>query len=214
MIRGGAQSDTLPQGRRDSLRAGRPDTIPLTDSLKKTIDSVRRYQDSLKKADTVLSAAAMLRQIDSLNTRREAPVDTVKQRLDAMLNAVNNQSVNSRPGLPGTLPRQPNPGYSPGSATAGGAPAGGAAPTNGASRATAPPGGPTRTPGGSPNTSRPVQPSPEIFACTRRPDPHRLGKPDPRLVDGKRSQRQCVYAGLGQLGADLDPPACRHRTAS
>ncbi|HMI61343.1 MAG TPA: hypothetical protein VK518_10550, partial [Puia sp.] len=80
MIRGGAQSDTLPQGRRDSLPAGRPDTvpppaisrvsggidtIPLTDSLKKTIDSVRRYQDSLKKADTVLSAAAMLRQIDS-----------------------------------------------------------------------------------------------------------------------------------------------------
>jgi hypothetical protein len=98
------------------------DTIPLTDSLKKTIDSVRRYQDSLKKADTVLSAAAMLRQIDSLNTRQDAPVDSVKLRLDAMLNAANNQPVNSRPGLPGTLPGQSNPGYAPGSAIAGGAP--------------------------------------------------------------------------------------------
>ena len=97
------------------------DTIPLTDSLKKTLDSVRRYQDSLKKADTVLSAAAMLRQIDSLNTRQDAPVDSVKLRLDAMLNAANNnQSVNSRPGLPGTLPRQSNPGYSPGSVQNGG----------------------------------------------------------------------------------------------
>jgi len=79
--------DTLPLRIRDTLPLRVRDTIPLTDSLKKTIDSVRRYQDSLKKADTVLSAAAMLRQIDSLNAGQTAPVDSVKLRLDAMLNA-------------------------------------------------------------------------------------------------------------------------------
>ena len=65
-----ARSQQLPaKTSRDSVllvRATR-DTIPLTDSLKKIVDSVRHYADSVKKADTVLSAAAMLRQIDSLN---------------------------------------------------------------------------------------------------------------------------------------------------
>jgi len=124
-LTGGAREDTLPGARTDTLPGKDSlkkvvDTIPLTDSLKKTIDSVRRYQDSLKKADTVLSAAAMLHQIDSLNARQGAPVDSVRQRLDAMLNAATNQPVNGRPGLPGTLPRQANPGYSPGAGLPGG----------------------------------------------------------------------------------------------
>jgi hypothetical protein len=114
----------------------------LTDSLKKTIDSVRHYQDSLKKADTVLSAAAMLRQQDSLNALQAGPVDSVKLRLDSLLNAASNQAVNSRPGMPGALPRQANPGYSPGAGTtpAGGAPGGG-------------------MPGGSPMTGQPAAPT-------------------------------------------------------
>jgi hypothetical protein len=94
------------------------DTIPLTDSLKKVVDSVIRVQDALRKADTVLSAAALLHQIDSLNAAPAGPVDSVKLQLDAQLNAaaaVRAGGVTGSPnGLaPGGLQRPNNPGYSP-----------------------------------------------------------------------------------------------------
>ena len=111
--------------RMDTFPRPKADTIPLTDSLKKAVDSIRHYQDSLKKADTVLSAAAQLRQIDSVNTRADAPVDSVRLRLDSMLNATGNArgQIPGRPGIAGTLPRQSNPGYSP--SMGGGSPASG-----------------------------------------------------------------------------------------
>ena len=64
------------------------DTVPATaDSIARR-DSVRRA-DSLKKAktDTLLSAAAMLRQLDSLNKAPSEPVDSLRIKLESQLNA-------------------------------------------------------------------------------------------------------------------------------
>ena len=136
------QVDTLkPGGQRDSLSRLTPadSLIRTADSLHRVADSLRHLGDSVKadsllarsgvlrahgdslhqadslraaKADTLMSAAAMLRQLDSLNTSPTGSVDSVKMRLDAMLNAATNQPATQM--LPGNLQRQPgNPGYSP-----------------------------------------------------------------------------------------------------
>lgn len=92
------------------------------DTAKKPLDSIARADslrraDSLKKvkADTLLSAAAMLRQVDSLNTVPGGAVDSLKMKLDAQLNSAmnpNRPAVTS--GIPGTLPRaNSSPGYTP-----------------------------------------------------------------------------------------------------
>ncbi|HEV2482529.1 MAG TPA: hypothetical protein VGS79_22850, partial [Puia sp.] len=90
-------------------------------------DSLHRA-DSLRavKADTLLSASTMLRQLDSLNASPTGSVDSVKLRLDAMLNSAANQQT-AVPGMPGNLQRQSmSPGYSP--TMGAGAGGGGAAP--------------------------------------------------------------------------------------
>ena len=101
--------DTLPR-LPDSIKT-RVDTLPLSDLAKRARDSV------LHPADTVLSAAAMLRQIDSLNAAPNTPVDSVKLRLDAMLAAAGR--TGSPPGQPNALARPSvNPGYSPSTGSA------------------------------------------------------------------------------------------------
>lgn len=90
-------------------------------------DSLYRA-DSLRaaKADTLLSASTMLRQLDSLNASPTGSVDSVKMKLDGMLNAAANTQT-SVPGMPGNLQRQSiSPGYSPTMGT--GAGGGGTAP--------------------------------------------------------------------------------------
>jgi len=86
-------------------------------------DSLRRA-DSIRlvKADTLMSATAMLRQVDSMNAAPAGGVDSVKLRLDAMLNNAANNQRNAVPaGSPGSLTHQPaNPGYSPGTGAGGG----------------------------------------------------------------------------------------------
>ena len=124
-------SDTLPRTP-DSLRRladsgrllARADTLPLSDSAKHALDSLRsrdslrhrtdsarlvsRTDSARRAADTVLSAAAMLRQIDSLNASHTGVVDSVKLRLDAML-AASTQRTNGPP----NANQRVNPGYSP-----------------------------------------------------------------------------------------------------
>jgi hypothetical protein len=89
-------------GRRDSLR--RMDSLRRVDSLKPS-DSLKRA-DSLRKvkADTLLSAAAMLRQVDSLNVSSTGVADSLKLKLDAQINASRG----------GQRQQGGNPGYTPG----------------------------------------------------------------------------------------------------
>jgi hypothetical protein len=104
-----AASDTTKPSRFDTIKIS-IDTIPLSDSLKIVVNSLRRSADSIRRADTVLSASAMLRQIDSLNATPTGSVDSVKLRLDAML-AASAQRTNVPPNA---VQRSPaNPGYSP-----------------------------------------------------------------------------------------------------
>lgn len=79
-------------------------------------DSLRRLDSArMVRADTLLSAATMLRQLDSVNSSPTGSVDSVRLRLDAMLNAAANRQTANIPGMPGNMERQPgNPGYSPG----------------------------------------------------------------------------------------------------
>ncbi|HLZ87549.1 MAG TPA: hypothetical protein VKQ52_09925, partial [Puia sp.] len=95
--------------------AARADSLHRADSVRKAADSLHK-SDSLKKvkADTLLSAAALLRQLDSLNTAPAGPVDSLKMKLDAQLNGAANQRPGVSPGMPGGLQRQgANPGYAP-----------------------------------------------------------------------------------------------------
>jgi hypothetical protein len=96
--------DTVPGGR-DSLKTY-TDTLALSDSAKLALDSIRK-EIALQKADTVLSAAAMLRQIDSLNTSPVGVVDSVKLRLDAMLVGAN-QRTNGPTVMPNVVGTQPS----------------------------------------------------------------------------------------------------------
>ena len=102
--------------------------LRLADSLMARSRVLRVHGDSLRmidsvraaKADTLLSAASLLRQLDSLNASPVGSVDSVKMRLDAMLNAAGNQQT-AMPGMPGNLQRQSmNPGYSPSMGAGGG----------------------------------------------------------------------------------------------
>ncbi|HEY4336125.1 MAG TPA: hypothetical protein VGM89_09515, partial [Puia sp.] len=100
-----ATTDTLPRIPGTFKRT--VDTLPLSDQAKRARDSV------LHLSDTVLSAAEMLRQIDSLNAAPGTPVDSVKLRLDAMLAAAS-QRTGGLPGQPNSPARQSvNPGYTP-----------------------------------------------------------------------------------------------------
>lgn len=103
--------------------------MQLADSLLIKSGLLRAHGDSLRqvdslraaKADTLLSAAAMLRQLDSVNSSPTGSVDSVKLRLDAMLNAAANRPM-ATSGMPGNLQRQQaNPGYSPAMGTGAGA---------------------------------------------------------------------------------------------
>lgn len=145
------QADTLrPGGRRDSLPKSTPadSLIRVADSLHREADSLRPLGDSLKadsllersrlfrhqgdslhradsaaRADTLMSAASLLRQLDSLNASPIGSVDSVKLKLDAMLNAAANQQPANVPGMPGNLQRQStNPGYTPGAGGGGSSP--------------------------------------------------------------------------------------------
>jgi hypothetical protein len=88
----------------------------LADTLLAQSRRFRMHGDSLKvadslraaRADTLLSAASMLRQLDSLNSGQGVYVDSVKLKLDAMLAAAGNQSAR-----PGNIGNPANPGYSP-----------------------------------------------------------------------------------------------------
>lgn len=146
----------------DSIKKNGSDTTrPLAaDSLVRLADTMlahsvvlRAHGDSLRqadslravKADTLLSASTMLRQLDSLNSSATGSADSVKLKLDAMLNAAANQQ-GAAPGMPGNLQHQSvNPGYSPtmgaGGATGGNSPAaqsGGGPPTTTIRRGTMP----------------------------------------------------------------------------
>ncbi|HEY4108565.1 hypothetical protein [Puia sp.] len=113
----------------DSARKAADTTKKPADSLSRA-DSLHRA-DSLKKvkADTLLSAAAMLRQVDSLNVTPAGSTDSLKMKLDAQLgSAMAGQRGAITPGTPGALQRQSNnPGYSPSMGAAGGS--GGASPS-------------------------------------------------------------------------------------
>jgi hypothetical protein len=91
--------------RPDSLR---PDTLhpdstkPAPDSLSLARDSIRR-RDSIRQADYVPNAAALIHQIDSANAASTVsqanPVDSLKLRMDAMMAAGGNQQrTNGPPG--------------------------------------------------------------------------------------------------------------------
>jgi hypothetical protein len=121
-------------------------TLAGGDSLFYQADRLHRLADSLRKiavaqarpADTLLSAAALLNQVNAQNAGTTGSTDSVKLKLDAMLNAA---TANQRPaipqGSPGALQRQSasgnpgaNPGYSPQSHAASvRAPPGGRRPT-------------------------------------------------------------------------------------
>ena len=138
------------------------DTIPLADSLKRTVDSLRHRTDSIRRADTVLSAAAMLRQIDSLNAPAAPTVDSLKLQLDARLSVA--QRANSSPGMPNGLARQPNsPAYAP---SAGSLPSGPPPPNTG------PPPVQTAQPGRNPNPrstgGRPARNNPAALSNLHR----------------------------------------------
>ena len=132
-----APIDSVPKARIDTVPKARiaPDSLPVTatDTIPKPADSVIHLADSLYRidslhrdsvrADTLLSAIAMLRQLDSLNASPAAPVDSVKLRLDAMLNAAANQRTATMPGMPGSLQRpSSSPGYTPGAGNGGNQP--------------------------------------------------------------------------------------------
>ncbi len=103
------------------------DTLVLPDSLRRLSDSVRRVYDSLQKADTVLSARALLHQIDSLNASPAGSADSLKTQLDAQLSAARaNAATGVNQGVP-TARQSQSPGYSPSMGTAGSS--GGGAPT-------------------------------------------------------------------------------------
>ena len=85
--------------RRDTM-PGRGDTV-LRDSALRA-DSLRKA-DSLKKvrADTLLGAAAMLRQVDSMNRTPSEPIDSLRLKLEAQMNAARTgQGLGSRAGPP------------------------------------------------------------------------------------------------------------------
>lgn len=87
------------------------DSLRLLDSLKRAADSLltaRHRRDSTRNADSVLSATALLHQIDSANAAssfsQTPPVDSLKLRMDAMMAAAagnnpNNRGSNGPPGL-------------------------------------------------------------------------------------------------------------------
>ena len=97
------------------------DTIPMVDTVPSDslhrADSLKKMADSIKRAraDTLLSASAMLRQIDSINAAPPDAVDSVKLHLDALLNAAAaGQRPPSPPGMPASLQRPSSaPAYSP-----------------------------------------------------------------------------------------------------
>ncbi len=135
---------TVDSLHKDSLRREGDSALLLADSLTHLSRSIRHFGDSLHRvdsalraarADTLLSAAALLRQVDSMNTTPTGVVDSLKLKLDAQLNAAAASRAAASPGMPGSLQHQGNnPGYSPitGAASGGG-------------------GGPPRTIGGPPS---------------------------------------------------------------
>jgi hypothetical protein len=128
-------------------------TIP-HDSITLARDSIRR-RDSAKLADSVLSAKALLHQIDSVNSAspfsQAQPVDSLKLRMDAMLaaSAAGSQRVNGPPGIAGSLQHQPTgTAYTPGTGSTGPPPPITAG-SNSLPGSTTPAGG-TTPPGGAP----------------------------------------------------------------
>jgi len=116
----GRTSDSL--GRMGDSLVWRADSLGrLAKQVRQRGDSLRRA-DSIRlvKADTLLSATAMLRQVDSMNAAPAGGVDSVKLRLDGMLNnAAASQRNAATTGSPGSLTHQsPNAGYTPGAGVA------------------------------------------------------------------------------------------------
>ena len=126
--------DSLKKKGTDTTGGKRPDimqiltangALALADSLRTKSGVLRAHGDSLHradslraaKADTLLSASTMLRQLDSLNASPTGSVDSVKMKLDALLNAAGNQqtAATATMGMPGNLQQHQSksPAYSP-----------------------------------------------------------------------------------------------------
>jgi hypothetical protein len=90
-------------------------TLAGGDSLLYQADRLHRVADSLRKVaagqarpvDTLLSATALLRQVNAQNAGATGSVDSVRLKLDAMLNAATvNQRPATSPGIPGAMQHQ------------------------------------------------------------------------------------------------------------
>ena len=126
LVRGRDSAGAVPG---DSLRRMGDSLGRMADSLGRLAKQFRQRGDSLRRADsirlvradTLLSATAMLHQVDSMNAAPAGGVDSVKLRLDGMLNnAAASQRNAVTAGSPGSLTQKsPNAGYTPGAGVAG-----------------------------------------------------------------------------------------------